>query len=74
MEKNTTLKELKNINPVINSNNDQILGSVIYIDNYGNVITNIKKELFLDVKKIEITLLKQEILKLIKLMILIHLL
>ena len=50
-KKNIVLKELKNVNPVINSKNNQILGSVIYIDNYGNVVTNIKKKLFLNVKK-----------------------
>jgi len=40
------IKELTNINPVINQKGNQILGTVIYIDNYGNLITNIKKTLF----------------------------
>ncbi len=40
------IKELTNINPVINPKENQILGTVIYIDNYGNLITNIKKTLF----------------------------
>ena len=40
------IKELTNINPVINQKENQILGTVIYIDNYGNLITNIKKTLF----------------------------
>ena len=31
---------------MINTSEDQILGSVIYIDNFGNVITNITKKLF----------------------------
>ena len=30
---------------------NQIIGSVIYIDNYGNVITNITKKLFKEVSK-----------------------
>jgi S-adenosylmethionine hydrolase len=45
------IKEIKDINPVINSHENQILGSVIYIDNYGNVITNISKKIFIDVQK-----------------------
>jgi S-adenosylmethionine hydrolase len=40
------LKELKGIRPVVNPESNQILGTVIYIDNYGNVITNITKSLF----------------------------
>ena len=45
------IKELTNINPVINLEGNQILGSVIYIDNYGNLITNIKKIFFNEVGK-----------------------
>ena len=45
------IKEIKNLRPVVNQEQNQIIGSVIYIDNYGNVITNIKKKLFLDVRK-----------------------
>ena len=40
------LKELKGLRPVVNVENNQILGTVIYIDNYGNVISNITKKLF----------------------------
>ena len=40
------IKELTNINPVIDPEENQILGSIIYIDNYGNLISNIKKDLF----------------------------
>ncbi len=40
------IKELTNINPVINPEENQILGTVIYVDNYGNLISNIKKDLF----------------------------
>lgn len=40
------LKELKEFSPRITDNGKTIVGSVIYIDNYGNVITNIRKSLF----------------------------
>lgn len=39
----TTLKEYE---PRITNNGNTIIGSVIYIDNYGNVITNISQGLF----------------------------
>lgn len=39
------IKEMTGIKPVV-KNGNQILGNVIYIDNYGNVITNISKKLF----------------------------
>ena len=45
------IKELTNINPVINPEKNQILGSVIYIDNYGNLVSNIKKDLFYEIGK-----------------------
>jgi len=40
------IKHLKQFEPIINSDTTQILGHVIYIDNYGNVITNISRKLF----------------------------
>jgi S-adenosylmethionine hydrolase len=40
------LKELKEFAPRITNEGKTIIGSVIYIDNYGNVITNIRKSLF----------------------------
>ncbi|MCF8714280.1 SAM-dependent chlorinase/fluorinase [Joostella atrarenae] len=40
------LKMLKGLSPIINNEENQITGTVIYIDNYGNVITNIPKQLF----------------------------
>ncbi|MEX0291568.1 MAG: S-adenosyl-l-methionine hydroxide adenosyltransferase family protein [Flavobacteriaceae bacterium] len=40
------LKELKEFSPRVTDNGNTIVGSVIYIDNYGNVITNIRKSLF----------------------------
>ena len=45
------IKEIKELRPVMNQQGDQILGSVIYVDNYGNVITNITRKLFNEVGK-----------------------
>jgi len=46
-----TIREITNLRPVINNEINQILGSVIYIDNYGNVVTNITEKLFKEVCK-----------------------
>ena len=40
------VKQLKEMEPLINADQNQIKGNVIYIDNYGNVVTNISKKLF----------------------------
>ncbi|AWX45862.1 hypothetical protein HME9304_02892 [Flagellimonas maritima] len=40
------LKELRQFEPRILNNGKTITGNVIYVDNYGNVITNIQKSLF----------------------------
>lgn len=40
------IKQLTGIKPVVNPEDNQIIGNVIYIDNYGNVISNINKALF----------------------------
>lgn len=45
------IKEITGIMPVINKDQKQIIGNVIYVDNYGNVITNITKRLFDDIGK-----------------------
>ena len=45
------IKELKELRPVVNPKGDQILGAVIYVDNYGNVITNITRKIFREVGK-----------------------
>ena len=45
------INELKELRPVINQKGDQILGAVIYVDNYGNVITNITRKIFNQVGK-----------------------
>ena len=42
----TELKVLKEFSPRVTNDGKTILGNVIYIDNYGNVISNIQKSLF----------------------------
>ncbi len=44
-------KKLIEIQPKTNQSQTQIIGGVLYIDNYGNVITNISKKMFNDVGK-----------------------
>jgi len=44
-------KQLTEVHPYINKDKNQIIGSVIYIDNYGNIISNISKKLFQEVGK-----------------------
>lgn len=46
----STFKTLRNIEPVIKSNNE-IIGAIIYIDNYGNAVSNISKKIFKEVAK-----------------------
>ena len=45
------IKPIKNLVPFVNDEKNQIIGSVIYIDNYGNVVTNIKRKFFENVQK-----------------------
>ncbi|GAA4281740.1 SAM hydrolase/SAM-dependent halogenase family protein [Gaetbulibacter aestuarii] len=45
------IKPIKNIVPYVNDDKTQIIGSVIYIDNYGNVVTNIKRQFFEQIQK-----------------------
>ena len=45
------IKPIRNLIPFVNAEKNQIIGSVIYIDNYGNVVTNIKKKFFEDIQK-----------------------
>ena len=40
------IKQITDIKPVMNTESNQIMGNVIYIDNYGNVVINITKDLF----------------------------
>jgi S-adenosylmethionine hydrolase len=44
-----TIKEVTELQAVIGDN--QIKGYVIYIDHYGNVVTNISKKIFLEISK-----------------------
>ena len=46
-----TIKPIKNLIPFVNDEKNQIIGSVIYIDNYGNVVTNIKRGFFESIQK-----------------------
>ncbi|GAA4244130.1 MULTISPECIES: SAM-dependent chlorinase/fluorinase [Winogradskyella] len=46
-----TIKPIKNLVPFVNDEYNQIIGTVIYIDNYGNVVTNIKRNFFETVQK-----------------------
>jgi S-adenosylmethionine hydrolase len=45
------IKYLKQFEPLINSERNQIIGHVLYIDNYGNVVTNISRKFFENVGK-----------------------
>ncbi|WP_405568140.1 S-adenosyl-l-methionine hydroxide adenosyltransferase family protein [Polaribacter sp. Asnod6-C07] len=44
-------KKLVEIQPKVNQAKNQIIGGVLYIDNYGNLITNISKKMFSDIGK-----------------------
>ena len=46
-----SIKPIRNLEPYVNDEKTQIIGSIIYIDNYGNVITNIKKSFFENIQK-----------------------
>ena len=50
-KKINNLKNVKNLKPFVNSEKTQIISSVIYIDHFGNVITNIKKSFFEEIGK-----------------------
>ena len=47
----TEIKPIKNLTPYVNDDKSQIIGSIIYIDNYGNVVTNIKRDFFETLQK-----------------------
>ena len=46
-----SFKKMTEIQPNISQDKTKILGSVIYIDNYGNVISNISKKQFAEIGK-----------------------
>lgn len=50
-KKISNYKQIKEVYPSINDEKNKIVGCVIYIDNYGNVISNITKKLFNDIGK-----------------------
>jgi hypothetical protein len=43
--------KLVDLQPTVSNDNNTIFGNVIYIDNYGNVISNINKKIFQEVGK-----------------------
>jgi len=45
------IKPMKNIMPYVNDDKTQIVGNILYIDNYGNVVTNIKRQFFETIQK-----------------------
>lgn len=47
----TEFKKIKEIQPSISTDSKTIFGNVIYIDNYGNCISNISKKLFQEIGK-----------------------
>ncbi|MGB1451573.1 MAG: SAM hydrolase/SAM-dependent halogenase family protein [Marinirhabdus sp.] len=40
------IREMVGLRPVVHGGGSQIVGNVVYIDNYGNVVSNIPKNLF----------------------------
>ena len=46
-----TLKEVTELQAVVDSDKKSIKGYVVYIDNFGNAITNISKKIFLETAK-----------------------
>jgi S-adenosylmethionine hydrolase len=47
----TDIKTIYEIQPQVNEEQNQIVGSIIYIDNFGNVISNIAKNIFQNIGK-----------------------
>ena len=47
----TAIKQVTELQPVVAVDKNSIKGYVIYIDNFGNVVTNITKKLFMEVAK-----------------------
>lgn len=45
------VKQLKDFTPLVNEKQNQIIGHIIYIDNFGNAISNISRKLFEQVSK-----------------------
>jgi S-adenosylmethionine hydrolase len=56
------LKQVTDLHPVVSRDKNSILGYVVYIDHFGNVVTNISKQLFEEVaqgRTFEIPLLQK---------------
>ena len=47
----SALKDIIELQPIVAKDKKSIRGSVIYIDHFGNVVTNISKQLFMEVAK-----------------------
>lgn len=47
----TQIKPIKHITPFLGTDNNQLIGQVIFIDRYDNVITNIKKSFFESIQR-----------------------
>ena len=45
------LKQVTQLQPIVSSDKSAIKGNVIYIDHFGNIVTNITKKLFLEIAK-----------------------
>ena len=46
-----SIKPINNLKPTVNEDKTKIIGRVIYIDNYGNVVTNVRKQFFETIQK-----------------------
>lgn len=47
----TLIKDITELRAIVNDNHNSIKGHIIYIDHFGNVVSNISKKLFFDVRK-----------------------
>ncbi|HZW63739.1 MAG TPA: SAM-dependent chlorinase/fluorinase [Flavobacteriaceae bacterium] len=47
----TEIKPITHIKPYVNEEKTQIIGSIIYVDNYGNVVTNVRRSFFEGIQK-----------------------
>ena len=57
-----SIKQIKELQPMVATDKNSIKGNVIYIDHFGNIVTNITKKLFLEVaqgRKYEIPMVQR---------------
>ena len=47
----TEIRQITEMQPTVNSEKNAVKGSVIYIDHFGNLVTNISKKMFLELAK-----------------------